>query len=107
MKSGSGELVSKMRGHRWLASGLIIIAAFGAIAKAGAGAAAAEKAGTSEAVAQPLIMSGKSSASEPASEKISPVISEIIKLLDAKADPSVVKAYIQNASMAYNPTAGE
>jgi uncharacterized membrane protein YgcG len=34
-------------------------------------------------------------------------ITEIIKLVDAKVSAAVIKAFIQNATMAYNPTAAE
>src|SRR5437773_4050482 len=61
---------------------------------------------TNKAV-QPLILSGRSAAGERAPEKISPLVAEIIRLVDAKIAPAVVKAYIQNAPMAYNPTAAE
>ncbi len=37
----------------------------------------------------------------------SPGVSEIVKMIDAKVDPQVVKAFIKNSQVAYNPTASE
>src|SRR5882672_5354433 len=62
--------------------------------------------GTTNPVVPSLILSGRSGADKTPA-KISTSIEEIIKLLDAKASPPVIKAFIQNALMAYNPTAAE
>src|SRR5690349_8417938 len=34
-------------------------------------------------------------------------VSDVLKMVDAKVDPVVIKAYIQNSSTAYNPSANE
>src|SRR6516164_1030360 len=36
-----------------------------------------------------------------------PALRDILKMVDAKVDPNVIKAYIKNAPIAYNPTASE
>jgi hypothetical protein len=39
--------------------------------------------------------------------RFSPGVADIVKMVDAKVDPEVVKTYIQNSSTAYNPSATE
>jgi hypothetical protein len=39
--------------------------------------------------------------------KSSPGVADIVKMVDAKVDPEVVKTYIQNSPTAYNPSATE
>src|SRR5690242_11364506 len=34
-------------------------------------------------------------------------VQDVLKMLDAKVDPGVIKAYIRNANIAFNPTATE
>src|SRR5262249_44112042 len=34
-------------------------------------------------------------------------VSDVLKMVDAKVDAGVIKAYIQNSSTAYNPSANE
>src|SRR5437764_62659 len=51
-------------------------------------------------------------ASEPvvglqAHTSFSPGIRDVLKMVDAKVDPEVIKSYIKNSSAAYNPTAAE
>src|ERR1043166_1547312 len=86
------------RGVQWArpTAGVLFIVIFFAMAKAPA---------ELPAVAQPLILCGKSSRAE--AHKISPFITEVIRLVDAKVDAAVIKAYIHNAQMTYNPTAME
>src|SRR5215831_14271044 len=103
MKSGSRALSSKKPDQIWLASGLSVAVAFCVVVEARADAATTDT--TSKTVVAPLIISGNSSASDNAQN--SALIAEIIRLLDAKADASVVKSYIQNAPMAFSPTASE
>src|SRR6185369_16358386 len=37
----------------------------------------------------------------------SPGVADVVKMLDAKVDPAVVKAYINSSPTSYNPTADE
>ena len=39
--------------------------------------------------------------------RFSPGVADIVKMVDAKVDPEVVKTYIQNSPTAYNPSATE
>src|SRR5664279_4105726 len=39
--------------------------------------------------------------------RYSPGVADIVKLVDAKVDPEVIKTYIKNAPTAYNPNATE
>ena len=39
--------------------------------------------------------------------RLSPGIADIVKMVDAKIDPQVIKTYIQNSPTAYNPSATE
>lgn len=48
----------------------------------------------------------EASGAAPAAAR-SPGIAEILNMLDSKVDPGVIKAYIQNSSVAYNPSAAE
>jgi hypothetical protein len=91
----------KLRGV-WLGVELSAVASFLTVAKAATETPAAVPATPS---AQPLILSGKSMRGD--SDKISTVISEVIRLVDAKVDAAVIKAYINNAPMTYNPSATE
>ena len=43
----------------------------------------------------------------PARLGFSPGIRDILKMLDAKVDPQVIRAYIKNSPIAYNPSAAE
>src|SRR5438876_4270582 len=81
----------------WLGVGLSVVGFFFSVAKAHPEASASVAATPS---VQPLILSGKSLRGD--SDKISPVITEIIRLVDAKVDAAVIKAYINNALMTYN-----
>jgi hypothetical protein len=54
----------------------------------------------------PLILSGRSEADRK-EQKISTSVGEVLKLLDAKISPSVIKAFIKTAPMPYQPTAAE
>src|SRR5258706_5642106 len=89
--------------------GSLIVGLLGGCALGAAGAASPPEK-LSQAATNPvvpsLILSGRSGADKTPA-KISTSIEEIIKLLDAKASPPVIKAFIQNALMAYNPTAAE
>jgi len=86
---------------------LLIAAAFGCFALKATAETPAPTVNAATQTVPPLILSGKSAAADRASEKISPLTAEIIKLMDAKVGPAVVKAFIQNAPMAYNPSATE
>ena len=39
--------------------------------------------------------------------RLSPGVADIVKMVDAKVDPEVIKTYIQNSPTAYNPSATE
>lgn len=45
--------------------------------------------------------------SGPAPVRFSPGVDEILKMVDAKVDPGVIKAFIKNSPVAYNLSAGE
>jgi hypothetical protein len=83
-----------------LSGGLTIIALLCGLAKTHAEASVGVA-----PVAQPLILSGKSL--RPDGEKISAFVTEVIRLLDAKLDAAVIKAYIGNTAITYNPSATE
>ena len=39
--------------------------------------------------------------------RFSPGVADIVKMVDAKVDPEVIKTYIQHSATAYNPSASE
>jgi len=39
--------------------------------------------------------------------RFSPGVADIVKMVDAKVDPEVIKTYIKNSPTAYNPSATE
>lgn len=46
--------------------------------------------------------------SQPATLTISsPAVSDVVKMVDAKVDPTVIKAFIQNATTTFNPSASD
>ncbi len=51
--------------------------------------------------------SSPSDSAQPAPASFSPGVREVLKMLDAKVDPAVIKAYIQNSNIPFNPTAAE
>jgi hypothetical protein len=67
--------------------------------------AQAALAATTATTVPPLILSGRQS-DRPAGT-YSAGVTEIIKMLDAKVDASVILAYIQNSPVPYNPDASE
>jgi hypothetical protein len=102
-------LCRKMNFERCAWRGFLIVGLLCGCALGANGAASApdkvSQANTNRVVPS-LILSGRSGADKTPA-RISTSIEEIIKLLDAKASPPVIKAFIQNALMAYNPTAAE
>src|SRR3954469_7842702 len=59
----------------------------------------------SNQAASALIISGKPQSDHPAS--LSPGVAEIIALVNAKIDPEVIKSFVQNSAIAYDPSATE
>lgn len=71
--------------------------AFGVVAETPAETPATNPASTEVAPAAPAVPLARFSAG----------LQEIVRMVDAKVDPEVIKAYIKNSAVPYSPTAGE
>ncbi len=90
------EAVKRLLTGAWLVAGAL---ALGAPATSSAINAVAPSAGA--------IQQDAPAAPNAAAARYSAGVADIVKMVDAKVDPQIVKAYIQNSPTAYNPSATE
>ena len=81
-----------LRSTAWLAGAAVLVGSFASFTFTPC--LALSQTSASEATASPAVA-------------FPPVVRDVLKMLDAKVDPSVIKAYIQNASILFNPTANQ